>query len=199
MSAAALQSRPLFATRVYLFDLESERVPALNATLLAEIERLLPSRSPDKTWQTHPDMQRNVAFVPLLEIVQAAARQMAKELGLAATGFRITGCWANVNPPGLAHQAHSHPNNLFSGVYYVTTDKGADLITFVDPRPQVLQVLPRFAKPTLETMTEMNIPTPEGRLLLFPGWLVHAVPANLSNRERVSVSFNLMPEGWGGA
>jgi ectoine hydroxylase-related dioxygenase (phytanoyl-CoA dioxygenase family) len=45
-------------------------------------------------------------------------------------------------------------------------------------------------------MSDINVPTPEGRLLLFPGWFAHGVPSNRSNRERVSVSFNLMPEHW---
>jgi len=31
-----------------------------------------------------------------------------------------------------------------------------------------------------------------GTLLLFPAWLPHSVDANRSDRERVSVSFNLM-------
>jgi hypothetical protein len=31
----------------------------------------------------------------------------------------ITGCWANVNPPGSYHPTHNHPNNFLSGVYYV--------------------------------------------------------------------------------
>jgi uncharacterized protein (TIGR02466 family) len=121
---------------------------------------------------------------------------MAQDLRLVVEGFRITGCWANVNAPALSHNAHNHPNNLFSGVYYLATGKGADVITFLDPRPQVLQVLPRLQKPTADNLTEINLPTPEGRLILFPGWFVHGVPANRSNRERVSVSFNLMPAGW---
>ena len=29
-------------------------------------------------------------------------------------------------------------------------------------------------------------------LLLFPAWLVHQVPPNPSNRNRISISYNLM-------
>lgn len=31
-----------------------------------------------------------------------------------------------------------------------------------------------------------------GELLLFPSWLQHSVPANRSDRTRISTSFNLM-------
>jgi uncharacterized protein (TIGR02466 family) len=196
--APPLQSRALFATRVYAFDLEPERAKALNQELWAEIDRLLTPRPAAQPWQTRHDLQRNAAFAPLLELVHAAARQVAQDLRLAVPAFRVTGCWANVNMPGFAHNAHNHPNNLFSGVYYLATDKGADVITFLDPRPQVLQVLPRFETATTDNMTDITLPTPVGRLLLFPGWLVHGVPTNRSNRERVSISFNLMPEDWGG-
>jgi uncharacterized protein (TIGR02466 family) len=192
-----LQSRALFATRVYAFDLEPERAKVLNAALWAEIDRLLTPRPAAQPWQTRHDQQDNPAFAPLLELVQVAAQQVAQDQRLAVPRFRVTGCWANVNAPGLSHNAHNHPNNLLSGVYYVATGKGADVITFLDPRPQVLQVLPRFDKATTDNLTDINLPTPEGRLLLFPGWLVHGVPANRSNAERVSISFNLMPDGWG--
>ncbi len=193
-----LQSRALFATRVYAFDLEPDVAKPLNAALWTEIDRLLTPRPAMQPWQTRHDQQNNSAFAPLIDLVHAAARFVAQDQRLAVPAFRVTGCWANVNPPGYSHNAHNHPNNLLSGVYYVATDKGADVITFLDPRPQVLQVLPRFDAATSENLTDITQSTPEGRLLLFPGWLVHGVPANRSNRERVSISFNLMPESWGG-
>jgi len=190
-----LQMLGLFATRVLACDLEPPRAEALNAQLLAEIESLLtprPKLLPGQTWQTHHDLHRKPAFAPFLEVVWAAATPLLHEMKLDPADLAVTGCWANVNPPGLSHNAHNHPNNLLSGVYYVATGKGADSITFLDPRPQVLQVLPRFLEQNQLNATELSLPAPEGRLLLFPGWAVHAVPTNRSNRERVSISFNLM-------
>lgn len=190
-----LQMLGLFATRVFAFDLEPEKAAGLNAALLAEIDRLLtprPAVLPGQTWQTHHDLHLKPAFRPFVEVVEAAAAIVADDMKLARADFAITGCWANVNPPGLSHNAHNHPNNLLSGVYYLATDQGSDAITFLDPRPQVLQILPRFTEQTAANASELNVPAPEGRLLIFPGWAVHAVPGNRSNRERVSISFNLM-------
>jgi ectoine hydroxylase-related dioxygenase (phytanoyl-CoA dioxygenase family) len=31
-----------------------------------------------------------------------------------------------------------------------------------------------------------------GRVIIFPAWLRHSVPANRSNAERISIAFNLM-------
>ena len=33
--------------------------------------------------------------------------------------------------------------------------------------------------------------TEEGSLLMFPGWLEHGVTQNLSNEDRIVISFNL--------
>ncbi len=210
-SLPPLQMLGLFPTRINAFDLEPARAAALNATLLAEIDRLLTPRPrllPGQTWQTHHDLHRRAAFRPLVEVIEAAAGLVAEQMKLARADLAITGCWANVNPPGLSHNAHNHPNNLLSGVYYVATGTGADIITFLDPRPQVFQVLPRFLEQDAMNASDLNVPTPEGRLLLFPGWAVHAVPSNRSNAERVSISFNLMyrdyetaiaPPAWRGA
>ena len=189
-----LQSRGLFPTRVLAFDLEPAAAQALNAPLKTEIERLLtprPALQPGQTWQTHHDLHRMAAFQPFVRLVMAAAGEWAAEQRWARRDLAITGCWANVNPPGLPHNAHNHPNNLLSGVYYVQTGAGADAITFLDPRPQVLQVLPRFTQQTSLNASELNVPALEGRLVLFPGWLVHAVPSNRGNQERISIAFNL--------
>lgn len=189
-----LQTRGLFPTRVLALDLEPAVAGPLNAALGAEVERLLsprPALLPGQTWQTHHDLHRKAAFQPFVALVMQAAQQWMNEQRWARRDLAITGCWANVNPPGLSHNAHNHPNNLLSGVYYLRTGTGADVITFLDPRPQVLQVLPRFTQQTALNASELNVPALEGRLVLFPGWLVHAVPSNRGNAERVSIAFNL--------
>ena len=38
----------------------------------------------------------------------------------------------------------------------------------------------------------IELETKPGRLVLFPAWLKHDVPTNLSERERISVSFDMM-------
>lgn len=189
-----LQTRGLFPTRILALDLEPAAAQAFNAMLRAEVERLLsprPALLPGQTWQTHHDLHRKPVFQPFVALVMQAAGRWMEEHRWARRDLAITGCWANLNPPGLSHNAHNHPNNLLSGVYYVQTGAGADVITFLDPRPQVLQVLPRFTQQTALNATELNVPAPEGRMVLFPGWLVHAVPSNRGNAERLSIAFNL--------
>ena len=41
------------------------------------------------------------------------------------------------------------------------------------------------------TAEEIRMRPEEGRMYVFPGWLEHGVEENLSDRDRVSISFNV--------
>lgn len=104
----------------------------------------------------------------------------------------MTGCWANVLARGAAHRAHSHPNNFLSGVYYVRTSPGADTINFHDPRSQTAIIRPPVMELTAENTDQVVVRVANGTLLMFPAYLQHSVDANMSEHERVTVSFNIM-------
>jgi uncharacterized protein (TIGR02466 family) len=87
---------------------------------------------------------------------------------------------------------HSHPNNFLSGVYYVQCDAKANVIRFYDPRPQSEVIMPPRLRQNVYNANMIELETKPGRLVLFPAWLKHDVPTNLSERERISVSFDMM-------
>ena len=45
------------------------------------------------------------------------------------------------------------------------------------------------------TAEEIQMRPEEGRLYVFPGWLEHGVEENRSDRDRVSISFNVLAAG----
>ena len=106
--------------------------------------------------------------------------------------FEITGCWANIGAVNAGHHLHNHPNNYLSGVYYVQTQKGANTIKFEDPRSQNYIMLPHLKKFTPENSRSITLDVKDGMLLVFPAWLQHAVDVNRSDKERISISFNIM-------
>ena len=69
-----------------------------------------------------------------MKLVETAARGVARFLQVDQYPMDITGCWANVNPPGAYHPMHHHPNNYLSGVYYVAVPTAGSQIVFQDPR-----------------------------------------------------------------
>ncbi|MBM3538651.1 MAG: hypothetical protein FJX55_12560 [Alphaproteobacteria bacterium] len=190
----------IFATPVWATDLEPAYAETLNARLLAEIRRLMGPQGEltvgRSNWQTDPLLHKLPEFSEFVGLVEDAAQRAAEYLKLRSRDFVVTGCWANYNPPGAHNPSHSHPNNYFSGVYYVAVADGAARIAFEDPRPQAQVMLPPVVEHTAYNGNIVLMEARPGRLLLFPAWLGHSVPVNRSPEVRVSISYNLMFRGY---
>lgn len=101
----------------------------------------------------------------------------------------ITGCWANINPPGTYHPTHNHPNNYLSGVHYVAVPETGTHLVFQDPRPVMITPRTKLSRITANAAVTQAQP---GRMVIFPSWLRHHVPSNEGTTERISIAFNLM-------
>lgn len=190
---------PFFPTPVWIHDVQAATASRLNARALLDIEALTqprPELEPGQNWQTAHDLHTFAEFSELVEIFVAASGEALAFLGVEHEGFEITGCWANLSPPGRSHRAHSHANNYLSGVYYVQTAPGADAITFHDPRPQIEQISPPIATRNAYNSNTYHVDVRAGQLVMFPSWLSHSVPENTSESLRVSISFNVMFTGF---
>ena len=103
--------------------------------------------------------------------------------------------WININSPGSYNVKHTHPNSHLSGVMWIKAPKDSGNIVFDNPNGH-------------QTHTEINsynqefkdqffvhhaywLPPIEGRMIIFPSHLQHAVNENKSNVDRISVSFNI--------
>ncbi len=148
-------------------------------------------------WQsTHDLMSWEVPELKQLGawINQAFGAVMSRELGTKAFQYRYgVNAWANVNEGGDYNRTHTHPNNHWSGVYYVDTGRpdpnivpnGA--IEFIDPRPAagVFEFPGTFLPATWTLQPE------SGTMLMFPSWLRHGVLPYFGEGPRISIAFNL--------
>jgi uncharacterized protein (TIGR02466 family) len=183
----------LFPTTIWIVDLKPATATPLNAHLKAEIERIIsprPKVPAGSNWQTPQDLHTRPAFADFVKLVEMAARGVTRFLQVDQYPMMITGCWANINPPGAYHPTHNHPNNYLSGVYYVTVPEVGSHILFQDPRPAM--IMPRPRQYTRVTANAADAQSRPGRMVLFPSWLRHTVPANDGQTERISIAFNLM-------
>jgi uncharacterized protein (TIGR02466 family) len=186
---------PLFPSNVWVHDLTPEISQPMNERLLRRIDELLdpkPELQPGQTWQTRNDLQEDPEFAELIGYASSAVDGVLEFLSAEPLPFEVTGCWANVNPSGSPHAKHLHPNNYLSSVYFVKTPKGADSITFHDPREYSQFITPKFRKITPHNSLDINVEARTGRLAVFPAWLKHSVPPNQSEGERVSIAINFM-------
>lgn len=186
---------PLFPTLVWKMQLARETYAPINEGIKAKLMALAqaaPGLAPDGKLQTDQTLHHLPEFQDLNEIIYGAASGVLDFLKIVYESIELTGCWANISPPGDGHKPHTHPNNYLSGVYYVQTQEGANTISFDDPRPQTNIIAPLTSESTDENAGQIHITTRDGLLMLFPAWLQHQVPRNKSQRARISVAFNIM-------
>ena len=99
--------------------------------------------------------------------------------------------WINILPEGGTHSSHLHPHSVISGTTYVAMPDGASALKLEDPRSGRMMAAPPRRKGAREDLkTFIYVKPAVGDVLLWESWLRHEVPMNMSEDERISVSFN---------
>jgi uncharacterized protein (TIGR02466 family) len=102
--------------------------------------------------------------------------------------------WVNLLRHGAYNTPHTHPNSMWSGVYYVDVGTPTEdhpmsgVIEFLDPRCAVEMI----GIPGDPFRGKHTVRPEAGTLVLFPSWLYHFVHPYQGHDVRNSVSFNLM-------
>jgi uncharacterized protein (TIGR02466 family) len=141
--------------------------------------------------------------------IEAAARITAKLIDFGAAlfgermGWGLKEMWVNVLATG-GHQAmHNHANSFISGVVYLTpTHPGSQTVFMKAPGGTDFLFKNDHAgvTPGPYCSDKWLSPAPQpGDMVLFPSYLMHAVPPNQGER-RVTLAFNAIPsrlDSWG--
>ncbi len=104
---------------------------------------------------------------------------------------KISNMWAIINTGGSTNSRHQHGNSTISGAYYVRAPKNCGDIVFYDPRPAPVFYYPTAVNSNFLNAQVNGITPKEGALILFPSYVDHSVNENLSNKERMVISFNI--------
>ncbi|MDP2091546.1 MAG: TIGR02466 family protein [Pseudohongiella sp.] len=192
-----IKPAPLFPTLVWttLFDDRQQ----FNARLLEQAHQLRRkhptgvAKTNIKGWQSANNLQNLPEFEEMnLRIVQVCQRIAESQKFVPGLDYQLQ-AWVNISPPGASNQVHFHPNCHFSGVYYVSLQAPeCGSIFFRDPRVASRMMTNPVTSATEFTATELRMRPEEGRMYVFPGWLEHGVDENLSDTDRVSISFNVL-------
>ncbi len=185
----------IFPTFVWTIQSTPNFYNKVNTKILKALNGLNPnlaSISPGDSWQSHQQLHKRKEFNDLVPRIVTTAITVLQFLKISYDAIEITGCWANINSTGASHAIHSHPNNFLSGVYYLQTPAGADTINFHDPRPQTGIIRPPVTELTAQNTDQVVVNVSKGTLLMFPAYLCHSVSPNESDKNRISISFNLM-------
>ena len=144
---------------------------------------------------------------PLLIEVATLLNPLLPEFGSLMFGERLgwslKEMWVNVLDTGGRQTMHNHANSFVSGVVYLTRTH-ADARTVFMKSPGGTDFAFRNDHEGVKTNAynadKWISPAPEpGDVVLFPSYLMHAVPVNPGER-RISLAFNAIPtrlDSWG--
>ena len=146
--------------------------------------------------QTYPDLHLKKEMQPLCDNIFKAVECILNDVLFIASGYQvdITAMWANKQKPNQQFHHHRHHNNILSGVFYANEGDSFPPITFYNPvDPQLCPT--HIGKYNQFNSISYSQSTIKNMLLIFPAYLDHSVAINESDKERISVSFNVILRG----
>jgi uncharacterized protein (TIGR02466 family) len=132
-------------------------------------------------------------FADLEKALDKHVEVFVKDLGFDLQGKKLKcgSFWINILPEGGMHASHIHPHSVISGTAYVAMPKGASALKLEDPRLPMMMAAPTRSKKAPESLQSFVYVKPAvGEVLMWESWLRHEVPMNMSEEDRISVSFN---------
>jgi Putative 2OG-Fe(II) oxygenase len=118
-------------------------------------------------------------------------------------GWSLKEMWVNVLDTGGRQAMHNHANSFISGVVYLTrTHPDARTVFMKAPGGTEFSFKNDHAEVTTGPYNAdkwISMPPDPGDVVLFPSYLMHAVPTNPGER-RITLSFNAIPtslNSWG--
>ena len=174
--------------------------PVDKIEILCKQERLKDSKGVYKTnlggWQSDNINYPNSPF-SFLSNIETVCQEVAKnDLNINKSVF-LKNTWININQKYNSNQIHTHSNSILSGVYYIKTPEKCGNIQFWHPAGDLIDrdwhfiLESNFNAYNTYNSTQWWLPPEEGMLYIFPSWLKHSVDPNMSDKERISISFNV--------
>ena len=109
--------------------------------------------------------------------------------------YGISNAWININSKGGSNALHDHPGSSLSGVFWINAPKDSGNIVFRNPNTFIERSTIRAYTDHLVASLNKDeifyIEPQEGYMVLFPSHIHHKVKENMSNKDRISISFNI--------
>ncbi len=129
-----------------------------------------------------------------ITMIQSMSQIMARNNGLKegdSVDLSLS-AWSNIMKQGNYHAPHRHPNNFWSGCYYIDNGEPDETIKlngyfeFLDPRTGANML----TSESLDIPRYQVKPSP-GLMIMFPSWVEHYVHPYIGDNKRVSIAFNV--------
>ena len=153
------------------------------------------SRSNQGGWHSKPFDLKDKSSAPFIffQSIQKYVADVFKEYGwLYVPGkVNLTEMWAIINKKNNFNIEHTHPNNYLRAAYYVKAPENCGSFIVTNPNSVSRERITASERKTEFNQNIAQIKPKEGDLLLFPAYLPHSVGMNLSDEDRIVISFNV--------
>ena len=186
----------IFPYNIFKFKIEDYK--NLNKNLISEIYDLkdeLPDgidRSNVGGWHSPAFSNFKPNKIYLEKLRKIISDYFNKEISILNKDIGLNNVWININKKHNHNMIHDHHKSFYSGVYYVKVPENSGNLYFYNPeiwftgaieKPELF-LNKKYEKEKVEYNSE------EGDLYFFVGNLPHGVSKNLSDEDRISISFN---------
>lgn len=187
----------IFPTFVYIKDFTGDEL----LTIQTEIRNVLPkikqqehtglagriNSSFDFTNSKHTNDVVEFGLHCFKKCVQSAADEYLYSLQYQGDRLNLEGSWVNFFNKDQFYHDHSHPYVKVAGVYFYQTNGVDGKLRFSNPNQHMF-----FNNFPADGMSEQYVTYPpvQGRLMLWPSWLIHRVETNNSDEQRISIGVN---------
>ena len=127
------------------------------------------------------------------QILQWSAILIKKEYKVKSNiklDLELNNFWINENYKYSYNKSHTHPGANLSGVYYLEVPENSGNIFFEDFNKQFTNLHSCFEGE--EFQNHMILKNNTNQLVIFPSNITHGVEASMTDKPRISLSFNLV-------
>tara|TARA_R100000963_G_C4630519_1_gene95749 strand:- start:150 stop:770 length:621 start_codon:yes stop_codon:yes gene_type:complete len=156
-------------------------------------------REPWQIRQTNGSIHKDKRLEPLCERIISSVNDISSNIIKYDPSYEveITSMWGNIQRPGASLHRHSHHNSIFAGSIYINEIDSVDgefpSIQFA--RPWKTQFNPSITEDNVYNFSEAWVTIKKDLTVIFPAWLEHQVKRNLTDKDRLSIAFNIMLRG----
>jgi len=127
----------------------------------------------------------------LIRVIEDISAETAVDYGAKNLKPKCLDAWFQINHAGGFIAPHIHRHGPFSAVYYVKTPVDSGGIYFINTSASTYFNKVYLDNNNLDNCDNVAYETKPGRLIIFPSWLIHTSPLNLSDEDRVSFGLDL--------
>jgi uncharacterized protein (TIGR02466 family) len=185
-----------WATPVWYFDIpieEADYVKIAKECYLEKSKNEGRIRSNRNGWQSD-DIYANAEIPSISNVIKTIdvySKNIFQDYGIRKEiNLSISNSWININFPGSHNTAHTHPQSILSGVYYVSAPENSG--NFLLKNNSITQFINELYldQNNKNTYSEIYYKPIAGKVIIFPPWVPHYVEKNKSNEDRISIAFN---------